>query len=178
MKSVIFIFLVIISFCSCDGRYKLKSSKAEAIKGFNLKTLNEPILKYIPEYHAEMVSDTIINNRIQIKITSKLNNRDLVTVASQTPQTKAIFAYKNAQIEVLIQQKDRVLFNKIIDSSLFANTESFWNHAVLESVWVNQDLSLNNSIVLDVVYKNPELKTEKLFYLTVDEKGRYKVEVV
>lgn len=175
MKKLAFIFFVIISFCSCDGRYKLKNSKVEAVKAFNAKTQNEPILKFIPEESAQIEIDTLINNKTHIKIISKLSHDNVVMVPSQTSQSNITLAYKNTVANISVLQKDHAIFHKNIDKSWFENKNHFWKHAVLESVWVNQEQSLNDLIVFDIVFKNPLLKTDKLCYLIVDSIGNHKI---
>ncbi|TPV31551.1 hypothetical protein FJ651_15305 [Paucihalobacter ruber] len=175
----ILVFLLIgICFCSCDGRYKLKSSKPEAVKTFSAKTQNETVIKYIPNKIAEIEVDTLIYNKTNIKIYSKLNKHNVVNVPAESSNPSTVLAYQNAQTTVLVQQEDRELFNKSIDKTLFYNTDLFWNYAVLESVWVNEEQSLANSIVLDVVFKNPVLKIDRLCYLIVNENGSYTIKVV
>lgn len=178
MIRLLVLLFIGIGVFSCDGRYKLKSSKPEAVKTFSAKTQNETVIKYIPNKIAEIEVDTLIYNKTNIKIYSKLNKHDVVTVPTESSNPSTVLAYQNAQTTVLVQQKDRELFNKSIDKTLFDNTDLFWNYAVLESVWVNEEQSSANSIVLDVVFKNPVLKIERLCYLIVNENGSYTIKVV
>jgi hypothetical protein len=178
MIRLLVILFIGIGLCSCDGRYKLKSSKPEAVKTFSLKTQNETVIKYIPNKTAEIEVDTLIYNKTNIKISSRLNKHDVVTIPADSSHPNTILAYQNTQTTVFIKQENRVLFNKSIDKTLFDNTDSFWNYALLESVWVNEEQSLAHSIVLDVVFKNPVLKNERLYNITVKENGSYIVKVV
>jgi len=177
IRLLVFLFIG-IGFCSCDGRCKLKSSKAEAVKTFSAKTQNETVFKYIPNKTAEIEVDILINNKTNIKFYSKLNKHNVVTVLSESSNPHTVLAYQNAQTTVTVSEEDRVIFKKSIDKTLFDNTDLFWSYAVLESVWVNDEQTLANCIVLDVVFKNPILKNEKMCYLMVNEDGSYSFKVV
>ena len=177
----ILISLIIVLFIfNCDGRHQLKHSRTEAVKAFNLKTQHETVLEYIPNKTVEIVSDTIINHQTHIKISSKLNKHDVVLVPKELSENKTVLAYQNAQTTVLVKQKELVLFNKSIDKTLFNNNnaDAFWKFAVLESAWVNQELSIANTAVIDIIFKNPVLKNEKLCHLIVKEDGSYSVELI
>ena len=163
---------------NCDGRRQLKNSQAEAVKTFSLNTQHETVIEYIPNKTVEIVTDTIINHQTHIKISAKLNKHDMVFVPKKSTMANAVIAYQNAQASVLIKQKESVLFNKSIDKTMFNNTDEFWKYAVLESVWVNQELSSDNAVVIDVIFKNPLLNHEKLCYLKVKDSGDYTVQVI
>lgn len=178
MIRIIAFLLITIGLCSCEGRYKLKNSKVEAVKAFSLMTQNEIIFKYVPNQTVKIEADTLINDQTHIKISSKLNKHDVVLVPNKSTNTQTLLAYQNAQTSVLVKQKELVLFNKNIDKTLFYNSDSFWKFAILESVWVNQEQSVANRVVIDVIFKNPVLKHEKLCHLIVMDNGSFSVQLI
>ena len=178
MMRLLICLLITLFIFNCDGRHQLKDSQTEAVKAFNLKTQHETVLEYIPNQTIEIETDTIINHQTHIKISSKLNKHDVVLVPKESTNTHTVLAYQNAQTKVLVKQNELVLFNKNIDKTLFYNSDSFWKFAVLESAWVNQEQSVANTVVIDVIFKNPVLKDEKLCFLMVKSDGSYSVQMI
>lgn len=178
MIRILISLIIVLSIFNCDGRHQLKHSQTEAVKAFSLKTQHETVLEYIPNKTVEIVTDTLINYQTHIKISSKLNKHHVVLVPKKLSENKTMLAYQNAQTTVLVKQNELILFNKNIDKTLFYNSDSFWKFAVLESAWVNQELSIANTVVIDVIFKNPVLKHEKLCLLKINKDGSHSVELI
>ena len=72
------------------------------------------------------------------------------------------------------------VFKTIINAELFATQQDtpFLNHATLEHVWVNQDLSTMKEVFLDVSFLNPITKDFKLYLMTVDASGKHQIYLI
>jgi hypothetical protein len=51
----------------------------------------------------------------------------------------------------------------------------FWDNATLEHVWVNQELSNKDRVNLDVSFVNPKTKSFKIYQLSIERNGNYKI---
>lgn len=61
---------------------------------------------------------------------------------------------------------------KLLDSDLF------WNTATLQHVWVNQDLSTVDDIILDMSFINPKNNAYRLYRMSIDLYGQESVNLI
>ncbi len=170
--------LIVLSACavSCDGRYKQKDSQEIAVKKFIEANKNLESITFIPEYPIEIITDTIISAHTKVRIKTKTSDNEVLKVGNQTSQTYTAYRINESHIE--ITSHNHLIFSNKIDIEMFSTKDSFWNTAILESVWVNEFESNTEGIFLDIVFKNAATNNFKFFKLFVQKDGNYTIKTV
>ena len=139
MKNIVIIFTLITAlFMSCDGRQSQRESLQNALNDFNKNQTPIDVIEYYPKEYTEIVTDTIISNTLEVKIKNYTLMDKQIPLISKSNEAHRVF---ESEVEVFASSTS--VFKTIINAELFATQQDtpFWNHATLEHVWVNQDLS-------------------------------------
>jgi hypothetical protein len=82
--------------------------------------------------------------------------------------------------EIVISTPSKEILNTHISAAQFKSmySDEFWNHATLEHVWVNQELSTMSDIKLDMSFINPSNNAFKLYRMSIDEVGQQTIELI
>jgi hypothetical protein len=177
MKYVIVFLIAFTSvFMSCDGRKNRNESLRNAVSEFNNKLLQLDNITYFPKEYSEVVTDTIIENTIKIHIKNYTLMDENVTISSQDHPHKMKY-YRSFGSEIKVFDDSKLIFNSILNAKTFVYNTSglFWDNATLDHVWVNQELSNKNRVNLDVSFVNPKTKSFKIYQLSIERNGNYKI---
>ena len=82
--------------------------------------------------------------------------------------------------EVIISTPTKELLTMHISAEQFKSRSSdeFWNHATLQHVWVNQELSNTNNVKLDISFINPSDNSYKLYRMSIDANGQQEIYLI
>lgn len=182
MKNLLFLLLLTgFAFMSCDGRKSKSMSLKEAVEEFNKKQMVIETINYYPESYTEVVTDTILSNKVKIHIKNySLTNEGIVMSASQDISTKTEKQHRIFESEIVITTPTKEILNTHISAEQFKSryADSFWKNATLQHVWVNQDLSTSEDIQLDISFINPTDNSYKLYRMSVDENGQQQINLI
>jgi hypothetical protein len=176
-----FTFLIVfvsigIASVSCDGRKNKKDLFQKAISEFNQKESNLEVFTLYPVEYTEVVTDTIISNKISIHIKNFSLAEETVLLTKTENHTNYHRVFES---EINIKTDYKNILNTTIRAEDFTNPgELFWNNATLEQVWVNQDLSTIEEINLDMSFINPLDKSYKLYRMSVNLDGQQQIHLI
>jgi hypothetical protein len=166
-----------VGFLSCDRRKSPSESLKYSIKEFNEEHSGVAIIKYYPNEYTEVVTDTLISNKVKIHIRnySLLDKSILMTVDKKKEKHHRVF-----ESNVVVSTPTKEILKTHISAEVFKSkySEDFWNHATLQHVWVNEELSSPEDIKLDMTFINPSEDSYKLFRMSIYRNGKQKVELI
>ena len=170
---------IIITFLSCDGRDKVNRTPIEVLKEKNLFDAFSQRVTFYPKDYSEVKTDTIFNNgdKISIKTYTDMERTYLNEFTHDSITYKYHYRDFKASIEAI---KNGIVVQELIDREFILKYDkslsNYMETSILKSVWVDQENCLNtNKIVLNILFTQPKSNTTKLFELTIDEKGKYKL---
>ena len=176
MKYILILLIVSTSFfMSCDRRMSKHESLQHAISEFKSKQVAIDVVTYIPKEYTEIVTDTIINNKVNIHIKNYSLMGDNVVVKPDNDSYKTEY-HRSFESEIVVYNADKIWFKTHLNAKTFAdnNYGLFWNNATLQHAWVNQEESNGENICILVSFVNPSTKSYRLYQLYIDETGIYK----
>ena len=176
----IYIILLIISvgFVSCDGRQNKRESLQKSITEFNTKYTQSQSITFFPKEYTEIVTDSIVSNRVKVSIKNYSSMDETIILASSEKNTNYHRVFES---EIVISFSSKAVFSTYISAKEFKLNninDKFWNNATLEHVWVNQELSTEQTIQLDMSFINPKDKSFKLYRMSIDEKGQKLINLI
>ncbi|MGJ8593621.1 MAG: hypothetical protein ACSHXF_13805 [Aquaticitalea sp.] len=178
MKNILLVlFLACVGFVSCDGRKSRSESLKASVAEFNEKQSEIPEVNYYPNEYTEVVTDTIISNGINVHIKNySLLDKSILMSATENGQKE----HRVFESEVVISTATKEILNTRISVEMFKSesSDSFWNSATLQHVWVNQELSSSMDVKLDMTFINPTNDTYKLYRLSIDDNGQQQMELI
>lgn len=175
MKNLIYSIAIIgLVFTGCDSRPTQREALQKAVNEFNKKQTPLNTTTYHPREYTEIVTDTIISNTLEVKI----KNYSLMDKAIKLENPDKAHRVFESEVEVLAASTS--IFKTVINTGLFATKKDshFWNRATLEHVWVNQELSSDKEVYLDVSFLNPVSKDFKLYRMSVDKNGNHYIRLI
>ena len=178
MKNILLlIMLVSIAFMSCDGRKSKSVSLKESIEEFNKKQLAIETINYYPKEYTEVVTDTVISNKLKIHIKNYSLSHTGITMLDSKENLKLHRVFES---EIVISTATKEILNTHISADLFKTmyADAFWNNATLQQVWVNQELSTTQEIKLDMSFINPKDNSYKLYRMSIDENGQQHIDFI
>ena len=180
-KILILVILICVGFVSCDGRKSRSEALKSSIEEFNKKQSDLVIITYYPKEYTEVVTDTLIANYVNIHVKNySLASESLLISINDQKIPKIRKEHRVFESEVVISTPLKEILNTHISAELFKNTfyDEFWNHATLEHVWVNQELSKSNDIKLDISFIDPSNNSYKIYRMSIDENGHKNVKLI
>lgn len=180
MRYLITILLIVTSlFMSCDGRTTKNESLKNSVSEFNKKQTPIDVVTYFPKEYTEVVSDTIIENSLSVRIKNYTNMNDNVLISESDSKVKKKKLHRVFESEIIVFKEDKTVYNTIINTHLFTQKDEslFWANATLEHVWVNQELSSKDKVNLGVSFLDPKTKAFKLYEITVDAFGNQNIQL-
>lgn len=182
MKNIFFIIVIIsIAFISCDGRKSRSEALKASVEEFNEKQSESEIITYYPKEYTEVVSDTLISNKVKVHIKNySLLNESIVMLENYKSIPNSNKQHRVFESEIVVSTPSKEILNIHISAKQFKSSYSdeFWNHATLQHVWVNQDLSTINDIKLDMSFINPSNNSYKFYRMSIDEHGQQRIELI
>ncbi|PWK17150.1 hypothetical protein [Xanthomarina spongicola] len=175
-KFICLLLLISIAFVSCDGRKTQNDLLNKAITEFNNKEANLETFTIYPREYTEVITDTLISNKVNVRIKNFTSLNETVLIASTENQTSYHRVFKS---EISIKSDNKNILKATINAEDFANPEEiFWNNATLQQVWVNQDLTTVEEINLDMSFINPLDKSYKLYRMSVNQDGQQQINLI
>ncbi len=182
MKNVLLLVtLISIIHLSCDGRETKKENLERAVSEFNLKSIPLEIVTYAPEAYTEIVTDTIISNGINIRIKNYSLLDEHILVLEINDATSKKTKYQRVFVsEISMSNASKNIITTHISAKQFKmlDVDPFWDHATLQHVWVNQELSTISYIKLDISFINPKSSAYKLYRMSIDSDGQQTLNLI
>lgn len=179
----LFILTSVISivFMACDGRQTKKEALERAIFEFNLRNSDSEMFNYHPEAYVEIVTDTIISNRTNVHIKNYSLLDEQIFVSSTTKANYKETTYQRVfESEVIVSTASKDVFRTHISAKKFKllDADPFWINVTLQHVWVNQDLSTDDDIILDMSFINAKNNAYRLYRMSIDPYGQESVNLI
>lgn len=160
----------------CNRRTSKTEFLKNAVSEFNDNhQIQGNYVSYTPKEYTQIVTDTIIDNKVNIHIKNYSLMDDNVLMTSDNHIHKLEYQ-RSFESEIVVFNKKGTWFNTHLNAKTFVdnNHDLFWNNATLQHVWVNQEESSGNNVSILVSFVNPSTKSYRLYQLYIDEKGIYK----
>ncbi|MCF8273547.1 MAG: hypothetical protein K9I95_06920 [Flavobacteriaceae bacterium] len=176
----VFIFIISITFVSCDGRHKAYQTPKDNLKEHKLYKSFAEHVKYIPEAYFETTTDTILSNGFQVKITSytDMQTSYLHEFTKDSINHKAYYRNINNTISILKNNKE--ITSKLITKDvLISYNSSFKNdlkNKVIQGIWLNQYAStITNKVTVNVLFQKPGTNDKTYYTLSFNDNGSFNI---
>ncbi|HEX9826366.1 MAG TPA: hypothetical protein VGA80_07180 [Flavobacteriaceae bacterium] len=174
MKYLLILLMVFTTFfMACDGRTSKSESLKNAISEFNGNYhIQNNFVTYIPKEYTEIITDTIIENKVNIHI-KNYTLMDENVINSFDDNIHKLEYQRSFGSEIVVYNLSGVWFKTHLNASTFPenNHNSFWNNATLQHAWVNQEDSSGDNVSILVSFVNPTTKSYRLYQLHIDKTG-------
>src|SRR5690606_8913551 len=142
---------------------------------FNLKNIEFETVNYHPEAYVEIVTDTLISNGMNVHIKNYSLLDEQILISNKNIGNSKEFKYQRVfESEIIVSNASKDILSTHISAKEFKTIDPdlFWDHATLQHVWVNQDLSTDVDIKLDISFINPTNNAYKLYRMSIDGNGK------
>lgn len=180
-NNLIVLIFICLGFVSCDGRKSRSEALKSSIEEFNEKQSDVVIINYYPEEYTEVVTDTLISNYVNVHIKNySLASESLLISYSDHKIPKIKKQHRVFESEVVVSTPSKEILNTHISAEQFKfiDSDEFWNHATLEHVWVNQELSTSDDIKLDMSFIDPSNDSYKIYRMSINESGQKNIKLI
>ena len=133
-QSILILFLIIITFFSCNRPESSKENLQNSISEFSKKYANLNTLTYFPEAYTEVQTDSIIANtfKVSIKNYSKMDSQILINSKTNGTKTKTNYhRVFESQINIALAHKHLLSTTINAENFKYASQQEFWNNATL-----------------------------------------------
>ena len=183
MNKLYVLIIIVISFNSCDGKYRAHMSNEAVLREANLLESFTEQLKYIPEQPIEIETDTIMSNGFNIKIAYHSVENSHVSKTKKNKHGIVTKTYhKNFEAQFQVYKNSITLQKGIINKTLFHESENienpFWNDAIMQYVWVDYSAMTKHSIQLNTSFHIPDTQNYKDFTLTIFDTGKMEIKEI
>ncbi|MBU2920462.1 hypothetical protein KO504_03850 [Winogradskyella psychrotolerans] len=184
MKHLLGLFIItLIAFTSCEGRKTQSQALSESIEEFK-KTVNFESNVYIPENYTEREVDTVMSNgfRVKIKIYSDMSSDVLFSKIKDTINYQT--HYRNFKFDIRVEKEGELIYEESFDKHKANQLFGYHNNyspdspfhdfdklAILQSIQVDDEPSLKNTVLIDVMFAIPETNRSALHTLFVNDNG-------
>lgn len=180
MNKLCILVIILISFISCDGKYRTHMSNKAVLQKTNLLESFSEELKYIPERPIEIVTDTLLNNGFNIKIAyHSVENSYVFTTKKGKNGIVTKTYHKNFEAQFQVNKNNVSIQNGMINKEFFMESKikhnPFWNDAIMQYVWVDYGAISEHSIQLNTSFYIPDTKIYKDFTLTIFDTGEIEI---
>ena len=175
MKKLYLLVLLIVTFISCDGRYKAKRNHIDALKEAKLFESFSEELKFFPKEYTEIKTDTLLSNGFEIKIDyHSLENDFVIKTSKKSKDTSIRKHFKNFEANLYVLKSNIPIANNTINKSLFYNdtNKAFLDNAIMQYAWIDYNSVTKNSVQLNTSFILPETEKFKDFVITVYDDGK------
>jgi len=177
------LIVIIISVTSCEGRKTKSQALSESIKNFN-KTINFETNTYIPETYIEHEVDTLMSNGYHVKIKAYSDMSNAVKFSKIKDTINQQTHYRNFKFDIIVEKDGQLIYEESFDKlkankllgyrDNFVPDSPFYNFdklAILQSIQVDDEPSLKNEVLIDVIYAIPESNRSALHTLFINDDG-------
>lgn len=171
-KLLILIFILSITFISCDGRERKHLSNHDVLQSTNLYESFSKKVSFTPEVPLEIVTDTILSSGFEVKIKYSAIENDFISEITKKEIIEEI-NHKNFEAELMLLKHGELVTHGLINKSLFKKyaTPEFWNNSIMQHVWVDYENSTRNQIQLNTSFRIIETDTFKDFSILINSLG-------
>ena len=176
----ILLFLIIIIYSSCDGRYRNRKTNFKIVTNNSILKTQKKDSNIIPFNNViEIISDTILSSGFHVKIQYKsIDNNTVLSIKKKYNNntiTKAHFNNFKANLEVI--KNGKIINKSVIDKVIFKDfgTKNYWKQAIMQYVWINYEASNSNELFLNTSFNIPNTETYKDFSLRINKHGKIKI---
>ena len=184
------LLLLIIGFTSCEGRKTSRQALSESIEEFK-KNVNLETHVYIPEAYIEHEVDSTLSNgfRVKIKTYSDMDNSVRFSKVKDTVNYQT--HYRNFKFDIRVEKQGQLIYEETFDKLKvnkilgyrddFTSSSPFYNFsalAVLKSVSLDEENSLNNTVYINFMYAVPETDRFAVHTFSINEDGSSNVILV
>lgn len=168
---------IIIVLSSCDGRNKAFRTAADDLKDSKVLDSFSETTTYFPETYVEVVTDTLLNNGLQVKIKTYTDMEDIILNEFVADSIKYKHYYRNYTGEIHIAHNKTLVFDQKIDKSLFkALSPDFnWKEAIMGQIVLDQENTNAKQVFIDVFYCVAESENCKDYKLIINRDGELKI---
>ena len=173
------IFVVVISFTvlSCDGRDKRYKSNREILQEQNLLESFSKSIRYIPEAYIKTSNDTILSNGYRVKIESYTDMENSYLKTSFKNNIQHINYYRQIKSIIKISKQNiDILTMPVTKDNLIAKNRSLsktLENKIIKGIWLDEyNSNIQNKIIIDILFYEPETKNTVYCSLSFDEEGQ------
>ena len=183
MKHLLGLLIIVISFTNCEGRKTKSQALSESIQKFN-KTVNFETNTFIPETYLEQEIDTLMSNGYRVKIKTYADMSNAVQFSKIKDTINQQTHYRNFKFDILVEKEGQLIYKESFDkhkaNQLFGYRDDyvpdsplydFDKLGVLQSIQVDDEPSLKNTVLIDVIYAIPESNRSAIHTLFVNDNG-------
>lgn len=173
------VFLILLM--SCDHRNSKSEHLKHAVSEFNKNQKSIHINTYYPEYYTEIKTDSIISNTFKVSLNNFASKNDNILISESQETWKNTREFHRVfQCDVVVSVSDRIIIKERFSAETFRDNKGskFWINATLEHVWVNQDLSNQNTLTLGISFINPKTKAFKHYEMHIDPHGNERLMLI
>ncbi|OIQ28589.1 MAG: hypothetical protein BM564_09355 [Bacteroidetes bacterium MedPE-SWsnd-G2] len=156
----------------CHPKPTKKQRIDRAIITFSEHQNYMPEIKIIPEQYNEIVTDTILDSSIRVRIKNYSHMNEAIVINKSEEKLEEQYRIISSDIQVYFND------NKTITATINANhiskefkTDQFWDNANIQYSWLNQEQSTKDKVALNITLYNPLLDLHKSLTLTIDKQG-------
>lgn len=179
MKKLLFLLPVLsIVLFSCDGKERVYKTNTEVLKEHKLLDSFSEKVEFIPEFHTEIKTDTILDNGFRIKIRYHRHIKEYVSVKQTKDSIKHTINYYDFVSKISIYKDSIEIFNKdIYKRSLEKHSGDFVKkveNLIMNPTYIDYEKTLDKNKVI-IVFPLCTIDTGNcLFYeLIVDKNGTF-----
>lgn len=174
-RFILIFFLSVIAFTSCDGRYRAHESNEKRVSKSNLLADTE-IIHYVPEKPIKSITDTIIDSKINVKVTYfSLPNKAVEVLSKPNIKTH----YREFESEIQVSKNNQLLFTDILNKHTFnTNDKDFWDDAILQYVWLDEFKSKDDDYTFYCSFLVPESENYKMYSIHFNNSGDKTIELI
>jgi len=174
VKLLVFITLI----TSCDGKDRARYTPEEKLEQSNLPKSYFLKEKYQPEEYSEVVTDTIINNNINISIKTYTDMSHNILNEFKIDTIHYKHFYREIISNLIITIDGKTIFNDTIDKSNFINNENnlFWKDALMLGLYLNDTQTTKESLYFNVSFCMIESEICQDYGLIIDNNGKLIIE--
>lgn len=172
------IFVLLITFLSCDGRDRAYKNNAEVLKNNNLLESFSEQTVFIPNQPVEIFTDTILSNGFHVKLMYNSIDNDFITLTEESNNNSKINSnYKNFEAKFQVFKNELFVIEKTLSKAVFIkhDTSSFFKDAIMQFVWIDYENSSEYFITLNTSFRIPETDVYKDFSIVIDAFGNIKI---
>ncbi|MEP1488470.1 MAG: DUF4738 domain-containing protein [Algibacter sp.] len=177
-KLMLLFFGLIITLVSCDGRDRVYQSNKSVLEAHHLLNSFSEQIKFTPNEYTEIVTDTLLSNDFKVNIKYFSSEKDSVIKTYRSNEATITHHYKDFKARLTVAKNNAIIVDGVINKSLFSKfeTTSFWDHAIMQFIWVDYTQTTTNKINLNVSFCAPEQNNCKDYTVIIHESGAIKIE--
>lgn len=179
------LIFIIILFQNCDGRDRAHKTTDEALIENKLLDSFSQNVSFYPKNYSEVETDTILPNGFKVKIKAYTDMESHVPFSKVKGSITYTKKYRNFKFDIIVEKDNTLIYQEHFDkdkinnllgynSAYFTESSPFYNFdklAILKSIQVDDELSLKNEVLIDILYAIPNSNRLARHTLFVNENG-------